>query len=87
MRRFKIRGYIFMISMLLLSMGSCKKDEYYKDGGLAQAKFDGSIMEYLDSKPREFDSIAQIIRLADWKMIFRPKSLPFSPLEMRVSKN
>lgn len=87
MRRFKIRGYIFMITALLLSMGSCKKDDYYEDGGLAKAKFDGSIMEYLDSKPREFDSIAQIIRLAGLENDFQTKEFTFfAPRDESVRK-
>jgi len=55
MKKDNISGYVFMmIVVLLCSLASCKQDEYYEDGGLAQAKFNGSIMAYLDSKPREF---------------------------------
>lgn len=50
MRQVKIIGYA-LLTMVLFGIVSCKKDAYYKDGGLAQAKFDGSIMDYLDSKP------------------------------------
>lgn len=76
MRQAKIIGYAF-ITMLLFGLGSCKKDAYYKDGGLAQAKFDGSIIDYLDSKPREFDSIAKIIRLAGLEEDFKTKEFTF----------
>ncbi|MDM1295405.1 fasciclin domain-containing protein [Sphingobacterium sp. N143] len=77
MKRLKDIGYVIAVVVLLYGMGSCKKDEYYKDGGLAQAKFDGSIMDYLDSKPREFDSIAQIIRLAGLEGDFKTKEFTF----------
>lgn len=77
MRKFKTIGYVFMIAILLYGMGACKKDEYYKDGGLAQARFEGSIMAYLDSKPREFDSIAEIIRLAGLEEDFKTKEFTF----------
>src|SRR5690606_20336287 len=53
-----------LLLMAALCLWSCAKDDYYTDGGRAQAEFDGSIMDYLDSKPREFDTIAQIVRLA-----------------------
>ncbi|MDR0265317.1 MAG: fasciclin domain-containing protein [Sphingobacterium sp.] len=71
------RTVFFMIVLLLCSLISCKQDEYYEDGGLAQAKFNGSIMAYLDSKPREFDTIAQIIRLAGLEEDFKTKELTF----------
>ncbi|WP_333626905.1 hypothetical protein [Sphingobacterium siyangense] len=78
MRKDNISGYVFMmIVALLCSLASCKQDEYYEDGGLAQAKFNGSIMAYLDSKPREFDTIAQIIRLAGLEEDFKTKEFTF----------
>ncbi|TJZ61834.1 hypothetical protein FAZ15_04770 [Sphingobacterium olei] len=52
---------IFVLTTLLFA---CKEDEYYTDGGRAEAVFDGTMMDYLDAKPREFDTIAQIVRLA-----------------------
>ncbi len=83
----KIIGYAFITVMLILGMGSCKKDAYYQDGGLAQAKFDGSIMDYLDSKPREFDSIAQIIRLAGLEEDFKSKEFTFfAPRDENIKK-
>ena len=77
MKRFKNIGYIFTVVLLLYSIQSCKKDDYYTDGGLAQAKFDGPIMAYLDAKPREFDSIAKIIRLAGLEEDFKTKEFTF----------
>lgn len=70
----KITCFFLLISSMF---GSCKKDEYYTDGGLAQAKFDGSILDYLDAKPREFDSIAAIIRLAGLEEEFRNQEFTF----------
>lgn len=77
MRSLKNISYVFFITLLFFGTGACKKDEYYKDGGLAQAKFEGSIMAYLDSKPREFDSIAQIVRLAGLEEDFKTKEFTF----------
>jgi hypothetical protein len=65
---------LFVTSICLYS---CSKDDYYTDGGRAEAAFDGSIMDYLDAKPREFDTIAQIIRLAGLEDKFRNDEFTF----------
>lgn len=66
--------------LLLLVLGlftSCKRDSYYKDGGLAQAKFDGTVLQYLASKPVEFDSLVQIIKLAGLEDTFNKEEITF----------
>ncbi|HWW41027.1 hypothetical protein [Pedobacter sp.] len=66
MEHFK-KTFIDLVSPLLLIIcffSACKRDEYYKDGGLAKGKFQGNIIQYLSSKPKEFDSLVQIIKLA-----------------------
>lgn len=60
-----------------VSFYGCSKDDYYSDGGRAVAQFDGSIMDYLDSKPREFDTIAQIVRLAGMEEQFANEEFTF----------
>lgn len=66
-----------LLLMAALCLWSCAKDDYYTDGGRAQAEFDGSIMDYLDSKPREFDTIAQIVRLAGLEDKFKNEEFTF----------
>lgn len=60
-----------------LILASCAKDEYYRDGGKANPNFEGSMMEYLDSKPGEFDTIAQIVRLAGLEDMFQNEDITF----------
>ena len=70
-------NYIILILFGLLIFSACSKDDYYEDGGLAEAKFDGSILEYLDSKPVLFDTIAEIIRLAGLEETFNNDEFTF----------
>ncbi|MBE7177394.1 MAG: fasciclin domain-containing protein, partial [Mucilaginibacter polytrichastri] len=58
-----IKTLPLFIGLVVLFVGACKQDDYYVDGGKAQAKFDGNIMQYLESKP-VFDSVVQVIKLA-----------------------
>lgn len=71
-----VYSFVSMVALLML-IQSCAKDDYYIDGGLAEAKYDGSILAYLDHKPREFDSIAQIIRLAGLEEAFTKQEFTF----------
>lgn len=73
---FKIEYFIFPL-MGLLFISSCSKDDYYEDGGLAQAEFDGSILAYLETKPVLFDSIVEVIKLAGLEDTFHNEEFTF----------
>lgn len=59
-----------------MTVSSCSKDNYYKDGGIAKAQFDGTVMQYLQSNPK-FDTIAQIVKLAKMDDIFSKEDITF----------
>lgn len=63
-------------AILIIAVSSCSKDNYYKDGGLAKAQFNGTVMQYLDANPK-FDTIAQIVRLAKMDDIFSKENITF----------
>ncbi|MCH5685909.1 hypothetical protein LWM68_17645 [Niabella sp. W65] len=46
----KILYQFFLWSIICLAASSCKKD-YYIDTGVNEARFDGTIMEYLEKDP------------------------------------
>lgn len=66
-----------MAAGVLFLSGGCEQDEYYIDGGLADPVFDGSVLEYLESKPAEFDSLVQVIKLAGLEETFRQEEFTF----------
>jgi len=72
-----IRQIGFLHIVIIFFVTACNKDEYYIDGGLANPYFDGTMLEYLDSKPMEFDSVAQIIRLAGLEETFNTEEFTF----------
>ncbi|GAA4105347.1 fasciclin domain-containing protein [Mucilaginibacter panaciglaebae] len=74
-----IRKYIVPIvcsAMLIVTVSSCSKDKYYKDGGLANPNFNGTMLQYLQSKP-QFDTIAQIVKLAGMEDVFSKENITF----------
>mgnify|MGYP001160558977 CR=1 FL=1 len=66
-----------LLAVCGLLTAACSKDDYYTDGGRANPYFNGSILEYLESRPVEFDTIAQIVRLAGLEEAFTSEELTF----------
>lgn len=66
-----------LLACIMLLTSACKKDDYYVDGGRANPVFDGDILAYLESKPMEFDTIAQIVKLAGLEETFRNSEFTF----------
>jgi hypothetical protein len=71
-----MKNLIFILALLLF-FTSCKQDEYYVDGGTSKAEFNGDMLQYLESKPVLFDSVAQIIKLAGLEQTFKNESFTF----------
>jgi hypothetical protein len=62
--------------ILAITVSSCSKDNYYKDGGLANPHFNGTVLQYLQSNP-QFDTIAQVVKLAGMEDIFSKEDITF----------
>lgn len=75
-----IRKYTVYPLMVVLGfttlISSCSKDEYYIDGGKANPVFDGTVLQYLESNPK-FDTIAQIVKLAEMEDVFNNEEITF----------
>lgn len=63
-------------AVLILIATSCQK-KYYYDSGLSKPEFNGSMMEFLESRPLLFDTLVQVIKLADMESYFRDSSFTF----------
>ncbi|MHA4894984.1 hypothetical protein ACXZ1K_09540 [Pedobacter sp. PWIIR3] len=61
---------------LIMMVSSCAKDDYFIDGGLAKAQYDGSVLQYLQTHS-QFDSIAQIVKLAGMEDVFTNEDITF----------
>jgi len=62
---------------MLTLLASCSKDDYYTDGGLAKAEFNGTVLEYLSSKPVDFDTLVQVIKIAGMEDVFNKEDITF----------
>ena len=52
--------YIFLFLLFLVS--GCAKDKGFYDQSLQKVKFDGTMMDYLSSKPGVFDSLIKVVK-------------------------
>jgi len=69
---------VAICSVLLIAMlASCKNDDYYQDGGKANPKFNGTVLQYLESNPAKFDTLVQIVKLAGLEDVFNKEDITF----------
>jgi len=64
--------------LFLIVLGSCQKNDYYVDSGNSNAKYNGTVLEYLQNNPYHlFDSVVKVINLAGMDDIFKTDSITF----------
>lgn len=77
--------------VLLLAVAlftGCKKDQYFFDTGVHEAKFDGTITDYLNSKPIIFDSLSRVIKLAGMEEVISKENVTlFAPTSSSIHRS
>lgn len=81
-----MKKLIYACAALLLILNACKRDEYYRDGGLANPNFNGNMLQYLQAKKVPFDTIAQIVKLAGLESNFSNEDFTFFAPDDEVIK-
>lgn len=78
MRNYTKKYVVLIVCSVLLAItvSSCSKDKYYQDGGLANPKFNGTVLQYLQSNPK-FDTIVQVIKIAGMEDVFTKENITF----------
>lgn len=69
--------YIIVVVTLASLITACNKKDYYKDSGVLKGNFNGTVMQYLNSKPEYFDSLVQIISLAGMENELNANNITF----------
>jgi len=74
---------IFKTTTVILAVFSCilmscsKEKDYFYDTGVHKAKYDGTILQYLKSKPVLFDSLVMAIDAAGMNDVFEKENITF----------
>lgn len=79
--KLRMKKYILIV-ILIATCGiffqSCNKQKYYYDTGLAKAKYDGNVLQYLQNNQYHmFDSLSKVIKLAGMEDVFENDSITF----------
>lgn len=69
----KVSVALFLLTTVIIG---CKKD-YYRDTGVKTGEFDGTVLDYLKSKPQYFDTLVKIIDYAGMTSIFQNEEITF----------
>src|SRR5699024_1830405 len=77
-RKHSVNVFVLTVIILILGLSACQKSEdYYLDSGLAVPYFKGTTMDYLQSKPFYFDSVAFVAQLAEMDSLLAHDSVTF----------
>ncbi|WP_051691925.1 hypothetical protein [Pedobacter borealis] len=76
-----MKKLIFACAAVLLILNACKRDEYYRDGGLADPNFKGNMLQYLQAKKVPFDTLAKIVKLAGLESTFSNDDFTFFAID------
>ncbi|WP_157760584.1 hypothetical protein [Chitinophaga caeni] len=68
--------WLFAVLGCILALAACKKD-YYDDSGTHNGKFDGNIMQYLESNPYYFSDVVKAIDLAGLRETMENETVTF----------
>lgn len=82
----KIKTWQAVLALLVISIffGNCTDDSYIKDGGISNPYFDGSILEFLQSRSNEadpnndyFSDLIKIIGITGMEEVFEQEDITF----------
>lgn len=87
MNKLTIKAIVAVLITTAL-FASCQKNDYYKDSGITSAKFDGSVLGYLKSKPVYFDTLTRVIEIAGMNEYFEKENITFfAPTSSTIYKS
>lgn len=82
--KIKIWQFVVAIIAIPILMSNCANDDYLIDGGKSNPYYDGTIMEFLQSRspkndPKNdyFSDLIEIIKLADMEKVFEEEDITF----------
>lgn len=77
----KMRNYMLYVFALILGMSACGRDDYFEDSGTHERRFNGDMMQFLDSRAIRpidpFDTLVQVIRWAGMEEQFKNEDFTF----------
>lgn len=86
MTKIKLYGVSILCFLAITASIGCKK-EYFINSGLHNAKFDGTALQYLESRPFLFDTLVKVIKLAGVEEYFTDSTITFfAPADSSINR-
>jgi hypothetical protein len=70
------RSIIIAFLITTISFG-CQKKDYFTDTGRHTPNYQGTVLDYLKSKPQMWDSLLKVIRIAGMEDVFKNEKITF----------
>ena len=88
----KGKSFICLLGVLFsaILLNSCQTDDYLIDGGKSNPYFEGTVMEYLESRKDLFEDLVTVIKLTKWKDIFSDENSEltfFAPTDFSIDRS
>lgn len=80
--------FITIISTIIV-LSACKK-EHYIDGGVHDPRYNGTILQFLKSRPELFDTLVKVAELADYSTLLNDPNANitlFAPASQSITKS
>lgn len=88
MKKFRSIYLLFLAMSGLFWAVSCQDKSYLEDGGKAKAAYDGTVMEFLESRPDLFKELVEVIRYAGMENTFQNDEITFfAPTDWSVRRS
>jgi uncharacterized surface protein with fasciclin (FAS1) repeats len=84
-----IRLIFLTIISVIIALSSCKK-EYYVDGGVHDPNYDGTILQFLKSRPELFDTLVKVLEMGDYATLLNDPNANvtfFAPTSQSIAKS
>lgn len=87
----KIVSRVFVLLFVTGILGSCQTDDYLVDGGKSNPYYDGTIMDYLESRDDAlFSDLVKVIKMTKWYEIFSDENADvtfFAPTDFSIDRS
>jgi len=84
----KIMNGCVAILACILFLSSCQDDSYLRDGGKANPEFNGTVLDFLKSRPDLFTELVDVIEYADMEEVFEKEQITFfAPTDFSIDKS
>lgn len=70
------RSIIIAVIIAAIAVG-CQKKDYFTDTGKHKPNYQGTVLDYLKSKPQMWDSLLKVIRIAAMEDVFKMETITF----------